>query len=75
MIKKLDAETLMSSSPRDMAKKINELIEASNRQDRAIAYLLSGDTGYANARDGVLGKDAAEFYRDYFRNHVGKLNG
>lgn len=58
-----------------IADRVDELIEASNRQDRVIAYLLTESTGYQNAKEGTLGKETFEFYQDYFRNHVGKLNG
>lgn len=66
MIEKLDAESMMSSSPRDMAKKINELIEASNRQDRLLSVLAVQHPKTA----GWITEEDRKFWVDTYENEV-----
>lgn len=48
-------------------KKINELIEASNRQDRAIAFLLATSTQYRSLIAASIGDEAEFYYREIDR--------
>lgn len=60
-----DDDALPSSV--EVAEKINELIEASNRQDRAIALLLVHSSLYHSVIIAAIGEEAEIFYREIAR--------